>query len=60
MNKIFKVVWSRVKHCYVVTSEIARSNGRSKSSRVGTTAKAAVICVFVLSLQGGYASAIVR
>ena len=23
MNKIYKVIWSRVKHCYVVVSEIA-------------------------------------
>ena len=24
MNKIYKVVWSKVKHCYVVTSELAK------------------------------------
>ena len=29
MNQIYKVIWSRVKHCYVVVSEIAGSNGKN-------------------------------
>ena len=29
MNKIYKVVWSKVKHCYVVVSEVAKANGKS-------------------------------
>ncbi len=29
MNKIYKVIWSRVKHMYVVVSELAKSNGKS-------------------------------
>ncbi|WP_288273999.1 ESPR domain-containing protein [uncultured Acidaminococcus sp.] len=24
MNKIYKVIWSRVRHCYVVVSELAK------------------------------------
>lgn len=28
MNRIYKVVWSKVKHCYVVTSELAKRNGK--------------------------------
>ena len=28
MNQIYKVIWSRVKRCYVVVSEIAGSNGK--------------------------------
>ena len=33
MNKIYKVIWSKVKHQYVVVSELTHSNGKQKSSR---------------------------
>ena len=33
MNKIYKVVWSKVKHCYVVTSELAKRNGKGCGAR---------------------------
>ncbi len=29
MNKIYKVIWSKVRNCYVVVSEIAKRNGKS-------------------------------
>lgn len=29
MNQIYKVIWSRVKHCYVVVSEVAGSCGKN-------------------------------
>lgn len=29
MNQIYKVIWSRVKHCYVVVSEIAGRCGKN-------------------------------
>lgn len=29
MNKIYKVVWSKAKHAYVVTSEVARSHRKA-------------------------------
>jgi len=29
MNKIYKVIWSHVKQCYVVTSELAKAHGRT-------------------------------
>ena len=29
MNQIYKVIWSRVKHCYVVVSEVARRCGKN-------------------------------
>ena len=37
MNKIYKVVWSKVKNCYVVVSEIAKNiiTGGVKSAKVG-------------------------
>ena len=39
MNKIFKVVWSKVKHCYVVVSEVANNviTGSVKSAKIGCT-----------------------
>ena len=30
MNKIFKVIWSKSKQCYVVVSEVAKNNGGKK------------------------------
>ena len=43
MNKIFKVVWSKVKHCYVVVSEIAKVNGKSSVKAVATAVAVAVM-----------------
>ena len=39
MNKIFKVVWSKVKNCYVVVSEVAKNviTGSVKSAKIGVT-----------------------
>ena len=31
MNKIYKVIWSKARNCYVVVSEIAKRNGKCKS-----------------------------
>ena len=31
MNRIYKVIWSKVKHQYVVVSELAHSNGKQNS-----------------------------
>ena len=33
MNKIYKVVWSKVKHCYVVTSELAKRQSKGCGAR---------------------------
>lgn len=30
MNKIYKVIWSRVRNCYVVVSELAKRAGKEK------------------------------
>ncbi|MBQ5343658.1 MAG: hypothetical protein J6F33_00490, partial [Acidaminococcaceae bacterium] len=32
MNKIYKVIWSKVRNCYVVVSELAKRNGKCSSS----------------------------
>ena len=33
MNKIYKVVWSKAKHCYVVTSELANRQTKGCGAR---------------------------
>ena len=49
MNKIYKVIWSHVKQCYVVTSELAKAHGRT-SIGVGTSRLAvAALTAFVLT-----------
>ena len=47
MNKIYKVIWSKVKSCYVVVSEIAGSNGKSRRSRATKSALAGVLTVML-------------
>ena len=32
MNKIYKVIWSKTKNCYVIVSEYAKRNGKCSSS----------------------------
>lgn len=34
MNQVYKVIWSKVRGCYVVVSEIARSNGKAHSQKI--------------------------
>ena len=48
MNRIYKVIWSKVKHQYVVVSELAHSCTKSTNSRVGRSA-AAVLAALVLT-----------
>ena len=31
MNKVYKLIWSKVKNCWVVTSEMAKGHGKNKS-----------------------------
>ena len=52
MNHIYKVVWSKVKNCYVVVSEIARSNGKTRSQKVVAVLGTALISS-VLFTGGG-------
>ena len=54
MNKIYKIVWSKAKHAYVVTSEVARSHTKSASGKAVKAALAADVGMGVL--MGGYAA----
>ena len=51
MNKIYKVVWSKVKHCYVVTSELAKRNTKGCGAR--SLRMAAVSVGVAAALIGG-------
>lgn len=51
MNKIYKVIWSHVKQCYVVTSELAKSHGRTSIG--GRTSRLAVAALTAFVLTAG-------
>ena len=49
MNHIYKVIWSRVKHCYVVVSEIATNGGKSRTvSEKKNASFGTLLCAFAL------------
>lgn len=52
MNRIYKVIWSKVKHQYVVTSEFAHSCTKSAGGRISRSA-AAVLAALVLTMGVG-------
>lgn len=49
MNRIYKVIWSRVKNSYVVVSEIAGTARKSGGVRVSKNALAAALTAFLLT-----------
>ncbi|MCH4217055.1 MAG: YadA-like family protein [Megasphaera sp.] len=51
MNKIYKVIWSKVRHCYVVTNEFAKAN--AKASHAGRKATAAAVALAAIVACGG-------
>ena len=57
MNRIYKVIWSKVKHQYVVTSEFAHSCTKSTTSRVGKSAVAALAAFVLTAGVGGVQAA---
>lgn len=48
MNRIYKLVWNRVRNCYVVTSELAKSYGRNNGNKLGVTGKVVAGALAVL------------
>lgn len=58
MNRIFKVIWSKTRNCYVVASELAK--GRTKASSTGDKTKRlalAAITALMLLPVGGFSYA---
>ena len=49
MNKIFKIIWSKARNCYVVVSEIAHCQGKGQKRAVLTCSLAAALTVFTLT-----------
>ena len=37
MNKVYKVIWSKARNCYVVVSELAKLNGKCKAAKTVIT-----------------------
>ena len=54
MNKIYKIVWSKVKQCYVVASELAKSH--TKSPKSGIVRRTLIAGVLVSILNVGVAN----
>ena len=59
MNRIYKVVWSQVKNCYTVVSEISNSHIRGGNrSRMGVAMLAVAVLTGCLGLQATSAEAV--
>ncbi|WP_277293272.1 YadA-like family protein [Veillonella montpellierensis] len=52
MNKIFKVIWSQSKQCYVVVSEMANSHSSKKKTVVASVLAALTIGVNIVVVEG--------
>ena len=47
MNKIFKVIYSKVRNCYVVTSEFAKANTKSSTGSAKQTTKKSLLSLAI-------------
>ena len=56
MNKIYKVVWSKTKNCYVVASEFAKGYCRNKKSATATSGLALSVLVMGALANPAYAT----
>lgn len=50
VNKIYKIIWSRTKNCYVVASELAKGHGKATS--LGIAKKTSLALAISLALGG--------
>lgn len=55
MNHIYKVVWSKVRNCYVAVSEIAKGHGKKSPSEKWGGKKAALLAAIAITF-GGFAN----
>ena len=57
MNKVYKVIYSKAKACYVVASEFAKRDGKcstdKRQSSRQTMKLAAALVAFLVSIGGG-------
>lgn len=52
MNRVYKIVWSKAKNAYVVTSELAKNHTKNASGKMVKAALTAAVGMGVL--MGGY------
>lgn len=52
MNKVYRVIWSHVKHCYIVVSELAKNHTKSCKIVVGGKKTAAALVLASIQLSG--------
>ena len=55
MNRVYKVIWSKAKHCYVVTSEIAKGHTKGETTGKGLKKLAAAMLVAAALLSPSFA-----
>ena len=53
MNRVYKVIWSKAKNCYVVASELAKSHTKASKSGTGNRMLTAGVLACVLSAGFG-------
>ena len=53
MNRAFKVVWSKARNCYVVTSELAKRSTKSPKFGIGIISRAVVAGILASILSFG-------
>ena len=50
MNQVYKVIWSRVKNCYVVVSELTKRVGRgSEDTGIKSYSFRAFLCALIIA-----------
>ena len=49
MNKIYKIIWSKARNCYVVVSELARRNAKGSGSRSRRVMASRVLGTLIVS-----------
>ena len=56
LNRIYKVVWSKTKGCYVVVSELAKRVGRNKAKAIviSSAAMAMAVSPVMVNSRGGH------
>ena len=57
MNKIYKVIYNKVRNCYVVVSELAKSHGKEQSQRTSSRSRIGALTLAITLCLSSYALA---
>ena len=57
MNKIYKVIYSKVRNCYIVVSELAKSHGKEQSQRTSSRSRIGALTLAITLCLSSYALA---